>query len=202
MELSAKLEALLFFFGEPIELTTIARMLGISLEECEAVVSHYEQTLISSNERGLIVLRKGSSIQLATKPELKEIGEAIVKDEFRESLTPAALETLALVSYLGPVTRATVDYIRGVNSSYSIRNLSMRGLGDRGEEKGASFRYAPTQEFLKHIGISNIKMLPEYDRYHTLLETFARTMEETPVLEKEEKVSETPFDEPAKEITQ
>lgn len=202
MELSAKLEALLFFFGEPIELTTVARMLGVSLEDCEVVVSKYEKTLVESGERGLIILRKGNSIQLATKPELKEIGEAIVKDEFRESLTPAALETLALVSYLGPVTRATVDYIRGVNSSYSIRNLSMRGLVERGEEKGASFRYTPTQEFLKHIGVSNIKMLPEYDRYHTLLETFARTMEEAPVLEKEEKIPETPFDESATETIQ
>jgi len=195
MEFSAKLEALLFFFGEPIDIHVVARMLNVSLEECEATVSHYEQALISSHERGLIVLRKGNSIQLATKPELKEIGEAIIKDEFRESLTPAALETLALVSYLGPVTRATVDYIRGVNSSYSIRNLSMRGLVERGEEKGASFRYSPTQDFLKHIGISNIKMLPEYDRYHALLETFTRTMEEVVIPENKEKKSESPFDE-------
>ena len=122
-----------------------------------------------------------------------------VKDEFRESLTPAALETLALVAYLSPVTRATIDYIRGVNSSYSMRNLSLRGLVERGEEKGASFRYSPTQDFLKHIGISNIKMLPEYDRYHTLLETFARTMEEVAISEKEEKKSDTPFDKVQKE---
>jgi segregation and condensation protein B len=186
MEFSAKLEALLFFYGEPVDLNTIARMLGISLEECETAVFHYEEMLASSNERGLLILRKGNSIQLATKPELKEIGEAIVKDEFRESLTPAALETLALVAYLSPVTRATVDYIRGVNSSYSMRNLSLRGLVERGEEKGASFRYAPTQEFLKHIGLPSVKML-----------TFARTMEEVP--EREEKKIETPFDEVSKE---
>jgi len=199
MELSAKLEALLFFFGEPVDIHVVARMLSVSLEECEAIISQYEHALVSSNERGLIILRKGNAIQLATKPELKEIGEAIVKDEFRESLTPAALETLALVAYLSPVTRATIDYIRGVNSSYSMRNLSLRGLVERGEEKGASFRYSPTQDFLKHIGISNIKMLPEYDRYHTLLETFARTMEDVAISEKEEKKSDTPFDKVQKE---
>ncbi|MFA5870415.1 MAG: SMC-Scp complex subunit ScpB [Candidatus Paceibacterota bacterium] len=199
MENIAKLEALLFFYGEPVDMSVIARILGITLEECEKEVSHYEQILSSSNGRGLLILRKGNSIQLATKPELKEIGEAIVKDEFRESLTPAALETLALVAYLSPVTRATIDYIRGVNSSYSMRNLSLRGLVERGEEKGASFRYSPTQEFLKHIGVQHVKMLPEYERYHSLLQTFARTMEEVSVSEHEEKNPETPFDEVPKE---
>lgn len=194
MEIFAKLEALLFYYGEPISLSVVAKMLKITEEECSDAVLKFEQALKQSNERGFIILHKGNAIQLATKPELKEIGETIIKDEFRESLTPAALETLALVGYLGPVTRATVDYIRGVNSSYSMRNLSMRGLVERGEEKGTSFRYSVTQEFLKHMGLSDVRELPEYERYHTLLETFARTFNESNNEPEPEKSATTPFD--------
>ena len=194
MEIFAKLEALLFYYGEPVPLSVVAKMLKITEEECSNTVLSFEQTLKESNDRGFVILHKGDTIQLATKPELKEIGESIIKDEFRESLTPAALETLALVAYLGPTTRATVDYIRGVNSSYSMRNLSMRGLVERGEEKGSLFRYTVTQEFLKHMGLSSVQELPEYDRYHTLLETFARTLDESTSEQGIEKHPATPFD--------
>ena len=194
MDIFAKLEALLFYYGEPISRSVVARMLNITKEECSDAVLRFEQMLLQSNERGFLLLHKGDMIQLATKPELKEIGETIVKDEFRESLTPAALETLALVAYLGPTTRATIDYIRGVNSSYSMRSLSMRGLVERGEEKGTSFRYNATQDFLKHMGLSHVRELPEYDRYHTLLETFARTLEETGNETEAQVPTSTPFD--------
>lgn len=194
MDIVSKLEALLFYYGEPVSRSTIAHLLQLNEEECNEVVSRYGKILSDSAERGLTLLYKGNTIQLATKPELKEIGEAIVKDEFRESLTPAALETLALVAYLGPTTRATVDYIRGVNSSYSMRNLSMRGLVERGEEKGMSFQYSITEEFLKHMGLSHVQSLPEYSRYHTLLETFAQTQEDGSEKKSEVIPSATPFD--------
>ncbi|MFA6365409.1 MAG: SMC-Scp complex subunit ScpB [Candidatus Paceibacterota bacterium] len=184
MTIFARIEALLFYYGEPIAIKKLASLLGISEEECAQALNDWEKTLAENGERGLLLLRKGESIQLATKPELKSLGEAIVKDEFREQLTPASIEVLSLVAYLGPMPRATIDYIRGVNSSFTLRSLVMRGLIERGDEKGNSFHYRITEEFLKHMGIASIQTLPEYEKYRTILREFeAQIMQPTPTTE-------------------
>lgn len=169
--LVAKLEALLFFYGEPIAVKKAVSLLDIKEEECEAALLELAAALESDTSRGLLLLRKGEEIQLATKPVLKGLGEKIIKEEIRENLTPAALETLSLVAYLGPIPRSTVDYIRGVNSSFILRNLAMRGLIDR-EEKGNLYLYKPSFKFLEHMGLQKIEDLPEYPHFHEILTRF------------------------------
>ncbi len=177
MNIIAQIEAVLFYYGEAIEIKKISEILKIEEVDCETAITEIEKTLHESEARGLLLLRKENKVQLVTKPELTHIGEVIIKDEFREQLTPAALETLSLIAYLGPVPRATVDYIRGVNSSFTIRSLVMRGLVERGDEKGNSFHYRITERFLKHMGLTSVEQLPEYDKYKETLHQYEEQLQ-------------------------
>ncbi len=170
----AALEALLFYYGEPMTVPRIAKLLRLSEPECEQVISAWTERLVADGERGLTVVRRGNEVQLATKPEFHSVGEAIIREEFREALTPAGLETLSIVAYLGPVLRSTIDYVRGVNSSFTVRNLLMRGLIDRSPdpERGHAFRYFVSFDFLTHMGIAHVEDLPEYERYRQVLQEF------------------------------
>lgn len=171
LDLHAKMEALLFYYGEPMQTKKMANVLGIKKEKCEAALLEWETTLKNNGSCGVTLLRSNDMVQLATKPELKDIGEKVLKEEIRENLTPATLETLALVAYLGPLPRSTVDYIRGVNSSFTLRNLVMRGLVDRDQE-GNMYSYRPSFAFLKHMGIEKTGDLPEFDHFHAILKRF------------------------------
>ncbi len=175
--LTARIEALLFYFGEPLGLKKMASLLGTTPEACATALTTWETELAGNPARGLMLLRKEERVQLVTKAEHHAIGEAIVKDEFREALTPAALETLSLIAYLGPVPRATVDYVRGVNGSFTLRALVMRGLVERCDEKGMSFRYRVTEQFLKHMGLASLKDLPEYETYREKLRQFEEQLQ-------------------------
>ncbi len=167
----SQLEALLFQYGKPISYKKVSNILDLDKKGCQEIIEEYEANLKEDKERGLCILKKEKKIQLATKPNLKNISQEIAKEEFTEELTPAALETLTLIAYLGPVPRTTVDFIRGVNSSYILRNLLMRGLIER-ERSGHTFNYQVTFDFLKHLGLSSIKELPEYEKYKNILEEY------------------------------
>ena len=104
----------------------------------------------------------------------KNISEKLAKEEFKEDLTPAALETLSVVAYLGPMPRSMIDYVRGVNSSFMLRNLLMRGLVERtlSEKRKNVYEYRVSFDFLKHMGIGTIGELPEYEKYKNILASF------------------------------
>lgn len=162
-----ELESLLFHYGDPISVKRVASMLKMRDKECEELVLLFQVKLQEDPFRGLMVMRNGEEIQFVTKPEYQHVGGKIVEEEFKEQLTPAALETLSLIAYLGPISRPTIDYIRGVNSGFIVRNLLMRGLVERaqGTERKNTYEYSVTFDFLKHMGIGNISELPEYEKY-------------------------------------
>lgn len=167
----AQLEVLLFQYGKPISFKKIMNILNIKKETFLDIIEEYEDKLKNNPERGLYLIKKNNDIQLATKPDFKDINQKIAKEEFKEELTPASLETLTLIAYLGPVPRTTVDFIRGVNSSYILRNLLVRGLVIR-EKSGNTFNYEITFDFLKHLGLNSIKELPEYEKYKNILKEY------------------------------
>lgn len=118
--------------------------------------------------------RINNQIQLATKPDFQKLGEKIIKEEIKENLTPATLETLSIVAYNGPIARSTIDYLRGVNSGYILRNLLVRGLIERypDPQRPYVFLYNVSFDFLKHLGLAKQEELPEYQKYKDLVETF------------------------------
>lgn len=167
----AQLEALLFKYGKPISYKKICKILNINEDSCNELVDKYDNKLKDNNERGLFLIKKDNEIQLGTKPEINEIGQQIAKEEFTEELTPASLETLSLIAYLGPVPRTMIDFIRGVNSSYILRNLLMRGLIER-ERSSNTYNYKITFDFLKHLGLNSVNELPEYEKYKNILKEY------------------------------
>lgn len=174
----AALEALLFIYGEPLEIIKILKILKQqSADLDEAVVKTALQTLqaqLESDERGLSLMVHDRQAQLVTKPGFKGLLQEIVKEELHEALTGAALETLAIISYAGPVPRSTIDYIRGVNSTFILRNLLLRGLIDRSQDpnRANTYIYKASFEFLRYLGLSKVNDLPEYQKFREVVEKF------------------------------
>lgn len=177
----ARLEALLFYYGEPITEQKAARLLGVSEDEFKKLARELNETLKNDPNRGLSLIVNGDEIQLVTKLEVQEIGKKIMSEEFKEELSPASLETLSLIAYLGPITRPSIDFIRGVNSSFTVRNLLLRGLIERRNSKGHAFLYNASPAFLSHLGISSLEELPELDSYRKIFNEFENSQKKSDI---------------------
>ncbi len=169
-QLIAQIEALLFIYGEPIDVKKLAKNLDASEDDIRKGLAALEREL-ARTERGLILVEDKGKVQLVTKPAFSQLLETITKQEFSESLTPATLETLSIISYAGPISRADIEYIRGVNSSFIVRTLLMRGLVERATDpkRANSYLYSTSFELLRHLGLSKNIDLPEYTKYHDLV---------------------------------
>ncbi|KKR88903.1 MAG: Segregation and condensation protein B [Candidatus Wolfebacteria bacterium GW2011_GWA2_42_10] len=166
--LTAAVEAILFAYGEPLEIKKIAKILNQDEKTVKEAAEKLNQYYLLE-ETGIKLIFSDNRLQLATKPEFSHLFENFIKEEFRENLTPAALETISLIAYLGPISRVQLDYFRGVNSSFILRSLLMRGLIERSTEtKERSYAYRLSFDALKHLGISKIEELPEYEKFKTI----------------------------------
>jgi segregation and condensation protein B len=116
----------------------------------------------------------GDMVSLATLPEASDMIDRMVKEEREKELGKAGLETLSIVLYHGPLTRSAVDHIRGVNSTFIIRNLLIRGLVEKVEnpKDQRSFLYRPTLDLLRYLGVSRVEDLPSYEETRAELEGF------------------------------
>ncbi len=156
-----QLEALLFYRGEPTSRSRIEKMLGMAPEALEEAVRALRANLAT---RGLRLLDANGELELVTAPEASAIIAAARKDELTRDLGKAGAETLAIVLYRGPATRAQIDYIRGVNSTFILRNLQVRGLIERvpNPENSRSSIYRATSDLLAHLGLTRVEELPGY----------------------------------------
>lgn len=164
--LSARLEAILFVYGEPVTVKKLAATLKSSENEVQDAVlalSHHYASL----EHGITLLRNGDVVGLITKSHLQKDVRSFIKDEFDENLSPASLETLTLVAYLGPVHRNRIEFYRGVNSNFTLRSLLLRGLVERLPDpaRNGSFMYRASFELLKHLGLQDVRDLPGYAKF-------------------------------------
>lgn len=177
--LIAQLEALLFIYGEPMSYKKIAQVLKITEDEVKSAAKTLEENL-KQESRGLSLTVDKEKIQLTTKSEFKTISEEIIKEELNENLTPAALETLSIIIYSAPISRAEIEYIRGVNSSFILRSLLIRGLIERSTDpkRANAFIYNPSFEFLKHLGIGKAEDLPDFQKFQDLIKSFRTPADE------------------------
>ena len=161
MELDKQIEAVLFFRGEPVKIKKLAEWLEVREDTVKEALEILKQKLTN---RGLVLLVKDDEAMLGTAPETSEIIEQITKEEFSKELGKASLETLAIVIYQGPISRPEIDYIRGVNSSFILRNLMVRGLVERvtKPDDSRSYLYKPTFDLLSFLGITEIEEMPEF----------------------------------------
>jgi|SRR3989344_1767506 len=178
LDISARIEALLFFKGEPVSVHSLAGMLKVSDEEAQAGVDALDMALKNAR-RGIVVMRNGDEVMLGTEPTMGVVIEGLIKEELSKDLGKAGLETLAIVLYRGPVARSEVNYIRGVNSNYILRSLLVRGLIEKVEGSTArSTTYRPTFELLSYMGVSRVEDLPEYEGVGSAVEEFKNTNKE------------------------
>ncbi|MFA7315491.1 MAG: SMC-Scp complex subunit ScpB [Candidatus Paceibacterota bacterium] len=162
MPLESKIEGLLFFKGEEISVKKLAELFSVSVSEVDQALGRLSDSYVN---RGLVLVRNGEMVVLGVSGELSPLIESIRKEELTKELSKAALETLSIILYKNGVTRSEVDYIRGVNSSFIIRNLLVRGLIEKMIDPKDTRRilYRPTTETLAYMGVSTISDLPNYE---------------------------------------
>lgn len=178
MELESKIEGLLFYKAEDIKVGKLASILDVSIDEVNEALVKLEESLKS---RGIVLLKKEDSVTLGTNSELSQLIESIRKDEISKELSKASLETLSIILYKNGVARSEIDYIRGVNSSFILRNLLVRGLIEKIVDPKDSRRmlYRPTFETLSFMGITSIDKLPNYEEIQKQLQETINNQEPT-----------------------
>lgn len=153
-----KLVTILYLSGDTLPLSIIAKILDTTTEEIEKNLDELDSSLRSI---GLALLRSTDGLSIVTQPNQAQLVESFWKEELSGELTPASLQVLTLVAYLGNPTREEISYIRGIQSSQSVRALSVRGLISRNGENCAL-----TNDALKQLGITKKEELPDYEKMH------------------------------------
>ncbi|OGZ05148.1 MAG: SMC-Scp complex subunit ScpB [Candidatus Lloydbacteria bacterium RIFCSPHIGHO2_01_FULL_49_22] len=161
MELAKAISALLFYQAEPITVKRLSGLLKRSEEEIRDAIASLPERF---KDTGIMLVQNGDEITLGTASEASSLIESITKEELSKDLSKSALETLAIVLYKGPITRSEIDYIRGVNSTFILRNLLIRGLVEKVDNPNdqRSFLYKPTFQLLEYMGVPDVKDLPDY----------------------------------------
>lgn len=156
--LAQSIQAVLFATSEPMSINSLATRLDTNKEAIAIALVELSQSL---EGHGIMLVEQGGTVTLSTRPDQSSLIESIRKDEISKELSKASAETLAIIAYTPGVNKSQIEFIRGVNASYTIRSLSMRGLIESKNE-GRSVSYYPTIELLQSFGISTIEGLPEY----------------------------------------
>ena len=161
-QLAQQIEALLFALGRPVARKELAHMLGVDARSLEGAL---EELIKSQSGRGVVCVDDGEELELRAAPETAELIERVRKEEFTREIGRAGAEALAAVLYRGPLTRSEIDFIRGVNSSQTLRTLLMRGFLRKipNPKDERSFLYEPTTELLAELGVTHVDDLPEYE---------------------------------------
>lgn len=160
--LKSQILSILFAAGKPVSVLELCRTLNIEPDDIKQAV----QEIVSANqESGIILLAHNDKLQLSTNPENSQAVKNFLSLELREKLSDAALETLAVIAYRQPVSKAEIENIRGVNSQYTLRQLLIRGLIEKTEsmEDKRVMHYKTTLEFMQHLGLKNISELPDFE---------------------------------------
>ncbi len=176
MPIDVLIEGFLFYKSSPQKKALLLKLFGVSADELKLAISKLQARLQNGATR---LVETETDIQLTTSPELAPIIEALRKNDLKVDIGKAGAETLAIILYQEPITRAEIDRIRGVNSSFILRNLLVRGLVERNASKergGYVFSISP--ELLNHLGLTHKHELPDFGQIKTALENFAENREE------------------------
>ncbi len=174
--LEKQIEAILFWKGEPVAIKKLTQILNAKEEEISAALKNLETSL---SNRGISLIFKDDEVALTTSKETSELIEKLTKEELIKDLGKAGLETLSIIIYQGPVSRAEIDYIRGVQSTFILRNLMIRGLVEKvsNPKDQRSFLYKPTFELLTYLGITKIEEMPEFQKAKEEIESYKSSIE-------------------------
>ena len=159
----AIIEAVLFTMGESVEINKLAELIEESKSKTKKIVYEMKEKLQQSN-RGVDIIELEDSFQMCTKTEMYEYLIKIAKSPRKYVLTDSVLETLSIIAYKQPVTRADIEKVRGVNCDHAINRLIefnlVTELG-RMDAPGRPLLFGTTEEFLRRFGINSLESLPE-----------------------------------------
>ena len=160
--LKGRIEAILFVAGEPVHTEDLARALTVTAKELNAALDELRDEYDFA-QRGFVLRRFGQKVQLMTRNLYADDVIRLLQPVQKQSLSQAAMETLAVVAYKQPVTRAEVEQIRGVKCDYSLQSLMNKELimeVGRKEALGRPILYGTTETFLAHFGLTTLDDLP------------------------------------------
>lgn len=164
--LKAKIEAVLFVATKPLSVKSLAR----AVEGSEADVRTLLDTIIverNVDENGVHILQNGDDVQCVTNPACADVVAAFTDDDLDAELTKPSVEALTIIAYRGPLTKAEIEAIRGVNCSLILRNLLLRGLIVERED---AIKMQPvlvlSADALRYFGVHRVEELPDYDTLH------------------------------------
>lgn len=163
-ELASNIETILFLSGDPVPIAELERIFEADKATIGAAIDRLHERYQEAGS-GLSLVGYESEIRLTTRPENAETAERFLRAEREGPLSRAALETLSIIAYRGPVSRADIDAVRGVNSAITVRTLLLRGLVERrGNPNDArGYLYTASFPFLETLGLSDISELPDYE---------------------------------------
>lgn len=161
-DISSAIEAILFAAGESVPLARLSLILDTDETELSNIAAELAEKY-EREQRGMRILRLGDKLQMCSAPEYAPFIAKTLEQRRPPMLSQSALETLAIVAYFQPVTRAYVEQLRGVDSSYSISSLADKGLiepSGRLDVPGRPTLFRTTGAFLRTMGISELNQLP------------------------------------------
>lgn len=161
----AIMEAILFAAAEPVSLDKLAELLEMPLWECEQVLERYSQSM-QVKDRGIMLRCVAGGWQLVTKPEMADI-VANLAPQRQYKLSKPTVETLAIIAYRQPITRAEIEDIRGVKAEKALATLLEKGLvieAGRKDTAGRPILYATSDAFLEYFGLQSLDDLPAMGR--------------------------------------
>lgn len=162
--LSAHIEALLFASGKSLSFSRLETETDASSEEVQTALEAIAEHL-NHDSSGIRLFVTENDAALMTAPEVAEAVRAYLKRDITGELTRPSVETLAIIAYRGPITKADMEQIRGVNCSLILRNLMMRGLVDEASSQSGN-TYTISMECLRHLGVPLVGSLPDFEGLH------------------------------------
>ena len=202
INIKSRLESLLFVSGEPMSFGKLAKLAGGSEDsvriEAEELCEEYK-----NRKGGLRIIIQNGKAQMVTAGENAETVEKLMKMDIEGDLSRSALETMSIIAYRGPLSRSEIEEIRGVNTSFTLRQLAIRGLVEKidNPNDARAYLYKISFDFLRHLGIEKTEDLPRYQelRERELVseriikngEGEEQVKKETETAEKEDNVSES-----------
>ena len=159
----AELEAILFAVGDMVEVEELAEALEVPADEVQLIAKELMEEY-NEAKRGVQIIELGGGYQLSTKPECYPAVRKLLEPRRRQGLSGASLEALSIVAYNQPVTKSTVEFIRGVDCTYVMNKLLERGFieeAGRLDAPGKPILYCTTVEFLRTFGLKSLDELPE-----------------------------------------
>ncbi|MFH1564731.1 MAG: SMC-Scp complex subunit ScpB [bacterium] len=164
MSTKSKIESILFASTKPLSVAQLKNILNCETQDIKKALEELEKQY-NQKGSGINLINNLSKYQLATSPDNSKIIQDMLKSEMTGELTRPSLETLTVISYRGPISRAELEQIRGVNCSLILRNLMMRGLVESYYDKQKAVTlYNITLDFMRFLGINNVGELPDYEK--------------------------------------